>query len=127
MDDRINITNLVNLLKDRCGKIDTSKEKEYPTTRGLLMHSALIMEERILNEDTNSVGYFLMHAPFTYRTKIKICKNSEVLVPMTDYGDLIDSISNDIFNMEMEYVHITDFIPSPNTDVVLPILEINVK
>ena len=125
--DIINVKNLVALLKDRCGKIDISNEIEFPTTRGLLMHAAILIEDRILNARVGTVGYFLLHSPFTYSTKIKVVKHDDVLIKMTEYGKLMDKLTDDIFNMEIDYAHIVEFMPSPNSDILVPLLEIHVK
>ena len=125
--DIINVQNLVTLLKDRCGKIDVSKETDYPTTRGLLMHAALLIEERILNQKpANSIGYFFEHAPFSYSTHVKIVKGSEVLVN-GKYGESIDTIMGVLCYREIEYMCLSDYPPSPVTDITEPILVIHVK
>ena len=51
--DRIDIENLVKLMKKRCITIDISKETDYPTTKALLMRAAILIEEEILDRDAN--------------------------------------------------------------------------
>ena len=125
--DKINTRNLVELLKDRCGKLDVSNETEYPTTRALLMHSALLIEKELLNVKRGTLGYFILYSPFTYSTKVIVVRHSETLVPMTDFGKLIDILTPDLFDLEIDYAAIIDFMPSSVSDVLVPALEIHLK
>ena len=125
--DIIDVKNLVTLLKDRCGKIDISNETEYPTTRGLLMHAAILIEDRILNMKSGTVGHFFIHNPFTYSTMIKIIDHTGKVIRTGEFGDLVGDLEKDVFDMEIDNVSLGVYISFPTTDVVEPVLEIQVK
>lgn len=125
--DIINVQNLVALMKDRCGKIDVSNETEYPTTRGLLMHAAILIEDRILESKAGTVGYFFENVTFPESTNIKIVTKNNNVLARGKYGEYIDFIAESLCDLKIDYVTLGTFMPMPNSDIVEPVLEIRVK
>ena len=122
--DKINAQNLVKLLKSRCETINISNETEYPTTKGLLMHAALLIEDEII-APKNTVGFFLDHTPLSYGAGITITRKSDVIVKEGPFGKIYEKLSIDILKLEIKEIRVIHFSPGKRSDL-LPVLEIEV-